>query len=129
MTAERRRRGGSSAGESPSAQRIMLRATTEDELLTAVVQWADLRGWLIHHDRRSDLARQQGDAGFPDLVLARHPRVLFVELKSETGQLRREQMAWILAIAGQRPDERLPGHPEIFVWRPSDLDRAIETLR
>jgi hypothetical protein len=105
------------------------RATSEDELLTAVLQWADLRGWLIHHDRRSDRAIQQGDRGFPDLVLARYPRVLFVELKAETGKATTEQMAWILAIAGQRPEERLPVHPEVFLWRPSDLDRAIETLR
>lgn len=105
------------------------RDTLEDDLLTAIVEWAGLRGWMIHHDRRSDLARQQGDAGFPDLVLARYPRVLFVELKSEREQLTREQMAWVLAIAGQKPDERLPGHPEYFLWRPSDLDRAIEILR
>jgi hypothetical protein len=104
------------------------RATSEDELLTAVVQWADLRGWLIHHDRRSDRAIQQGDVGFPDLVLARDRRVLFVELKSETGSVSTPQMAWILAIAGQDPKTRLPGHPEVFVWRPSDLDRAIKVL-
>jgi hypothetical protein len=105
-----------------------LRATTEDELLTAVVQWADLRGWLIHHDRRSDRAIQQGDAGFPDLVLARDRRVLFVELKNETGKATTEQMAWILAIAGQDPGARREGHPEVYLWRPSDLDRAIKVL-
>lgn len=106
-----------------------VRSTAEDELLTAVLQWAGLRGWLVHHDRRCDLAQQQGDAGFPDLVLARYPRVLFVELKDETRKATTEQMAWILAIAGEKPETRLPGHPEVFLWRPSDLNRAIEVLR
>jgi hypothetical protein len=105
------------------------RTVPEDDLLTAVTQWASLRGWMWHHVRRSDRAIQQGDQGFPDLVLARYPRCLFVELKAELGSLSTEQMAWVLAIGSQKPAERLPGHPEIYVWRPSDLDRAIEILR
>jgi hypothetical protein len=113
----------------PTDEQRFLRATTEDELLTAVLEWASLRGWLCHHDRRSDLALQQGDAGFFDLVLCRSGETLFVELKAETGKLTTEQMAWVLAAAGQDPSTRQAGHPKVYVFRPSDLDRALEVLR
>lgn len=115
--------------ESERAVRVWQRATTEEELLLAVTEAMSFFGWRWTHTRRSDKALTMGDPGVPDIIAARHPRVLFVELKSETGKLTTEQMAWVLAIAGQKPDERLPGHPQIYVWRPSDLDRAIETLR
>jgi hypothetical protein len=97
------------------------RAVTEDDLLTTIVQWATLRGWLIHHDRRSDRAITQGTPGFPDLVLARDGRVVFAELKSETGVLTINQVAWQIALR--------TAPAEYHEWRPSDLDAAIEVLR
>jgi hypothetical protein len=90
---------------------------SEDELLTAIVEAAALLGWRVHHDRRSDLARQQGNAGFPDVVLARRGVVRFLELKSERGQLSTDQFAWSLSL------------PALEVVRPADLDAVIESLR
>jgi len=90
---------------------------TEDDLLLAIVEAAALLGWRVHHDRRSDLARQQGHAGFPDVVLARRGVVRFMELKSERGQLSTEQFAWALTL------------PALEVVRPADLDSVIESLR
>lgn len=100
---------------------------TEDELLRAVVDAARLTGWMCHHDRRSDRAIQQGDTGFPDLVLAKGGRVIFAELKRERTHPTTQQMAWHLALRGQQ-QERMPGAPLVAVWRPSDLDDIIDTL-
>jgi hypothetical protein len=90
---------------------------TEEELLTVIVEAAEMFHWRVHHDRRSDLARQQGNAGFPDVVLARRGVVRFLELKSDRGQLSTEQFAWSLSL------------PALEVVRPTDLDSVIESLR
>jgi len=66
----------------PLAQKM-----TEDELLAAILDAAKYLGWRAYHVRNSKAGIIQGDAGFPDLVLARKGRVLFVELKSEKGKL------------------------------------------
>jgi transketolase C-terminal domain/subunit len=90
---------------------------TEEELLTVIVEAAEMFYWRVHHDRRSDLARQQGNAGFPDVVLARRGVVRFLELKSDRGQLSTEQFAWSRDL------------PALEVVRPADLDDVIESLR
>lgn len=96
----------------------LTRAMTEDELLQAIYDAALYLGWRIHHDRRSDKAVQQGHTGFPDLVLARDNRVLFLELKSRTGKLTPDQHAWAEAI----------GENWYGVW-PDNLDETLAMLR
>ena len=88
---------------------------TEDELQRCVIDCAKLFGWLVHHTRPARSAKGwrtpvQGDAGFPDLVLVRAGRVLFVELKSARGSVRPNQVRWRDAL----PDERYR------LWRPAD---------
>lgn len=96
---------------------------SEEELLAAILDAAYLLGWRIHHDRRSDKALQQGHAGFPDLVLVRNGRVMFLELKSDKGQLSEDQWAWHKALP-------IPSHSvDVRVVRPGDLDDVIESLR
>ena len=58
-------------------------------------------------------------AGFPDLVLVRE-RVIFAELKSETGRLSPEQKTW--------GDKLFIADCEIYNWRPSDWDKIIKIL-
>lgn len=96
---------------------------TEDELLSAIVEAGTLLGWRVHHDRRSDRALQQGHAGFPDVVAIRGGRILFLELKSERGQLSTDQYAW------QREMPHTSRGVEYRVVRPADLDGLIEDLR
>ena len=61
-------------------------------------------------------------AGFPDLVLAKPGRLLFVELKSENGRLSQEQARWLAALG-------LTERAEVKVWRPSDwLGGTIEAV-
>jgi len=106
-----------------TAAEVIERTMSEDDLLTAIVEAALFMGWLVHHDRRSDKALQQGSAGFPDLVLARNGKVKFLELKAAKGNLSTEQFAWQRALP--------PDHwaIEYRLVRPSDLDDVIASLR
>ncbi len=100
---------------------------SEAQLQTAVIQAARLLGWMVYHTYDS----RRCERGFPDLVLCKIPSqqasgnvaqgLIFVELKSQRGRLRREQVVWITALrsAGQ----------EVHVWRPRDLDEAIARLQ
>jgi hypothetical protein len=96
----------------------MARQMTEDELLLAITEGATLLGWRWHHFRRSDKGIQMGHAGFPDLVLAKAGRVLFLELKAEIGHLTTDQRLWL---------EAMPAHTAYLV-RPTDLDKVLRVL-
>ena len=67
-----------------------------------------------------------GHAGFPDLVLARRGRLLLVELKTDKGQLREDQMSWRLAITGDMIQQHYSGW---HCWRPRDWAIVEEVLR
>ena len=90
---------------------------TEDQLKTAVIDLAELNGWLVYSIRRSDKAKVQGrmrtGKGFPDLVMV-HPkrkRMMVVELKSQAGKLTPQQEVWLGAIAGVEIGD-------VAVWQP-----------
>ncbi len=91
---------------------------TEAQFQEVVIEAAGYLGWRIYH---TWLAKRS-PAGFPDLVLARPPRVIFAEIKSATGKLRPEQDAW---------GELLRACPgvEYAVWRPAIWDAIVEVLR
>lgn len=77
---------------------------SEKELQHNVIQMAQACGWKVHAERpaRTNAGWRtpiQGDAGFPDLILLRGPRALAIELKSEKGVLRPEQIGWLEAFA------------------------------
>lgn len=82
-----------------------------------VIDFARLNGWLCYHTRDS----RGSEAGFPDIVAIRGDRILFRELKTETGKVSAEQARWIAALehAGQ----------DVAVWRPSDEKVIEEALR
>ena len=101
---------------------------TESQFQAAVIELAQLNGWLCAHFRTAKV----GDSwqtpvaadgkGFPDLVLV-HPkrkRVWFVELKSESGRLSPAQRAWMDALESAGA---LTG-----VWRPSDWRYIVAAL-
>lgn len=96
---------------------------TEMELQSAVIELAKLTGWMIHHDRpaqRRDgrwYTAIEGDAGFPDLVLVRSPRIIFAELKAERGSLTEPQRDWLGLLDGVA--EEAP-RMEVHLWRPDD---------
>jgi hypothetical protein len=100
------------------ARRAWARSMTEDQLQDAILDAARLFGWRAYHIRRSDRAIVQGDAGFPDVTLARDGRVLFLELKREGGRMTRAQVEWIEAIG-----------VGALIVRPDDLDTILGMLR
>ena len=81
---------------------------TEKEWSAQVYELARTLGWTRYHTYRSE----RSQPGFPDEVLVRD-RVIFAELKRETGKLTDAQRDWLekLGRAGA----------EVYVWRPSDL--------
>jgi hypothetical protein len=106
---------------------------TEEAWQNQVIDLARLFGWHVHHTRPARTARGwatpiQGHKGFPDLVLARAGRVIFAELKTDTGRLRPEQQEWQQELTAYGSEDADPTH-EVYVWRPADRRRVEETLR
>lgn len=99
------------------------RAMLEAVLQLRVTELASLFGWLWYHppDNRPDARgrRQATRPGFPDLVLVRGDRVLYRELKRQTGKPTEDQLIW---------HERLRAAGcDVAVWRPLDyLDGTVE---
>lgn len=103
----------------------MLERVRERDLQNAIVEFARLRGWLVHHARPARTQRGyrtpiQGDPGFPDLVLARAGELVFIELKSARGRLSHDQKRWFSTLerAGAR----------IYLARPQNLDEILKIL-
>lgn len=99
----------------------------EEQLGEAILDLARLYGWLAFHPRPARTAKgwrtlTQGDTGFPDWVLVRPPRVIFLELKSDKGAIRPMQAVWADAL------NDCPGVMYALI-RPSDIDRLAEMLR
>jgi VRR-NUC domain len=76
---------------------------------------ARMLDWLCYHTLRS----KGSEPGFPDWTLVRD-RVVFIELKTETGTLSAAQHHWLsaLAAAGQ----------EVFLIRPRHLQMLADAL-
>lgn len=89
---------------------------TEKQFHALVVQLAKLCGWAVYHTRDS----RRSDFGWPDLVLCRPPRILFVEVKTEAGEVKPEQAAWLALLTGCGLDARL--------WRPGSWPEIQRTL-
>lgn len=83
---------------------------SEAALQLLVIEAAEALGWYVYHvGNVKGQLRNSTSVGFPDLVMVRD-RVLFVELKSATGKLSREQEEWRRQI--------LRTGEEHHVWRP-----------
>lgn len=95
---------------------------SEADFQQRVIDYAQLKGWRVVHHRPARQGMRwvtavTGDAGAPDLVLARAGRVLLVELKSATGRFRPGQAEWIAAAGAHGR-----------VWRPADWPMIMEEL-
>lgn len=88
-----------------------------------VMDAARAAGWLVVHFRPAMTQRGRwitpmaGDAGFPDLVLAKGGRVLIAELKSDSGKPTAAQKAWLAALGG---------HGRL--WQPRNWDAVLLDL-
>jgi hypothetical protein len=84
---------------------------SEAALRAEVVKRAHAAGWKVFSLPIARTRRPVKDAvGYPDLTLARHGEVRFLELKADRGVLSPEQKAWF---------EALPDH---FLIYPVDLE-------
>lgn len=113
----------------PAVRRLNTRAALlgqigEAEFERWIIRTARRLGWSGFHIRMSMAVLQgvnKGDAyGWPDWVFARRDRLIFRELKSDTGRMSAEQRAWAqrLLDAGQ----------DVDVWRPKDEARILAEL-
>lgn len=97
---------------------------TEAEFQKLVIEYAQLRGWMVAHFRPAQTQSGRwstpmtGQTGYPDLTMARRGVVIHAELKSEKGKVRPEQQCWVNAMGDSA-----------VVWRPSDWPEVQEVLR
>lgn len=98
---------------------------TERDWQTRVIDAAKLFGWRYAHFRPARTKNgwttaMQGHKGFPDLVLVKPPRVVFVELKGDQGKLSPDQITWMTQLEA--------GNVEAYVWRPENWQEVYLTL-
>jgi len=98
----------------------------EAEMVDSLIEIAQALGWRVCHFRPARTEKGyrtalQGDAGFPDLVLARNGVVHIWECKMEhqgfRGRLSPAQRAWMDALGDKAR-----------VLYPADYDWAVEQL-
>ena len=103
----------------------------EPQLQEAIIECARAFGWRVAHFRPARVLRGGRESwetpvaadgkGFPDLVLVRGDRLIFAELKKDTGTLRPDQELWLSAL-------RLTP-VEVYLWKASRwLDGTIERV-
>ena len=90
---------------------------TEEDFMRSVIQIASDCAWAVYHTRDS----RRSQAGLPDLTLVRSGEIIFAELKSQKGRIKKEQQEWLDRL-------RENGHVDVYLWRPSDLQDIIERL-
>lgn len=99
---------------------------TEAQFLGAVIALAKHTGWVVAHFRPARTEKgwrtpvSADGQGFPDLVLSKPPRLIFAELKSESGRLTQEQQIWL---------DKLRVNQEVYVWKPRDWEWIVATLQ
>lgn len=92
-------------------------SVSEAQLRARVVQLAHAAGWRVFSLPIAKTRRPVKDAvGYPDLTLARHGDVLWLELKVDGGRLSEDQEHWLSAL------------PNAYVIRPADLERNLGYL-
>ena len=109
---------------------------TETQFQTKVVDLARARGWLVYHTYDS----RRSTPGFPDLVLARDGRVMFVELKAPSGRISAAQREWLTALGATEPSGNV-SNPlrmtatadgsalSVEIWRPNQYGMIQEILQ
>jgi hypothetical protein len=101
---------------------------TEAQLQQAVIELARLLGYRVAHFRPAKTERgwrtpvEADGKGFPDLVLAKPNRLVFVELKAAKGKVSDEQKDW-LATLGSTGAEAYIFRPE--GWSSGAIEKCL----
>jgi hypothetical protein len=110
----------------------MASTKSEKDFQNQVIDLLHLYGYRVAHFVPAQNSRGQwrtpfsaDGKGFPDLVAVRpkgnrSPRVLFVELKTDSGKVSKEQDDWIGDLLG--------AEAEAYVWRPRDWYSIIDLI-
>ncbi|MHB8312380.1 MAG: VRR-NUC domain-containing protein [Candidatus Dormibacteria bacterium] len=102
-------------------QGVIASRISEADLLRSVVHLAHCHGWLSYHTWNS----RKSAAGFPDLVMVRSRRLIFVELKSQSGKLTAQQQVWADGLGRAEVE----GSVDYYTWRPGDLISGVIEAR
>ena len=110
---------------------VDIRRMTEAQFQAWVMARATRAGWQICFVRRSIVKRgghtswvtNTSHKGWPDLVLWRPPRLVFLELKSMSGTASPEQKRTIADLNACGGDD-----VEAYIVRPSDADELLHLL-
>ena len=102
----------------------------EADFQAAVIELAELQGWRVFHPHDS----RKSQPGFPDLTMVRDGRLIFAELKTNTGKITADQAIWlsdlsyVAKIAQGNISTR---HPvmAVKVWQPSDWPEIEQALK
>jgi hypothetical protein len=101
---------------------------SEAQVQATLVDAARLHGYMVAHFRPAQTGRGwrtpvEGDAGFPDLVLARAGTVFAFEVKGPKGQPSYEQLCWQAALGVGSPATL-----RAAIVTPDRLDAALRAL-
>ena len=101
----------------------------EQDLQASIISAARDFGWLAYATYRS----VRSEPGFPDLVLVRPPRVIFAEIKTAKGRLRKGKWnkagtRWLPGQADWKAAFEQCRGVEYYLWRPADVDEAYAIL-
>lgn len=97
----------------------LLKSISESDYLEQVIEYAEILGWLVYHVFETRNYAKRTSSGFPDLVLVKDGRIIFAELKRETGKVSPAQQVWLDALVPCS---------EVYVWRPSDWETVERVL-
>lgn len=103
--------------------------TRERDFMNAVVSLAKFLGWRVAHfdasvrvvGKERRIVGDKSSAGFPDLVLVRHGRLIFAELKLQKTRTNLNQEEWL--------DDLRNTSAEVYLWRPADWPEIEAQLR
>ncbi len=87
---------------------VLMSKLSEEDLQQRITDRANALGWLVYHTHDS----RRSTSGFPDLVMSRSGRLLFVEVKTEKGKVSEAQQGWLDNLSQDL-------NREVYVWRPS----------
>lgn len=114
-------RGAPRAARVGARGRIVARrapaSLSEAEWQAIVIDLAESVGWRYYHPYDS----RRSVSGWPDLTLIRDGRIVFAELKKESGRPSVEQREWLEEL-----DACLG--VQAFLWRPSDIAEVERAL-
>ena len=117
-----------------------MKGISETAFASQVEDLLKLFGWRWTHFRPAWSSKGyrtpiKGDKGFPDYCCVRPPRLLFIELKDQYTKSTPEQEGWledlgecckiIHNLTGREPTII----PEVYLFRPADIERIMEILK